>query len=221
MRSSLLLSALATTLLGSACITHVETDPYDDFGSLTIEYTFGGLSCRDAGVDRVYVEVDGTRDGDAFTVSCAEFDYGITIDSLRDGRYDVYIEGKDIDGNLLYSTRDSVRVDAFAHQVYTIDVGFETGQLTVYWTFEGSGRCDDIRSIRIRLHDGNGYAYDDDTYDCDFGGLVYDLMPKGVWYLDIDAIDFGNRITYRASDVALFVESNASNDYTVDLIEVR
>lgn len=221
MRSSLLLSALAITLLGSACYTYVEPAPYDDFGSLTIEYTFGGLSCRAAGVDRIYIEVDGTRDGDAFDVSCAEFDYGITIDNLRDGRYDVYIEGKDIDGNLLYSARDTARVVAYSHQVYTIDAGFETGQLTIYWTFEGSGRCDDIRSLRVRLHDGNGYVYDDDTYDCTFSGLVYDLMPKGAWYLDLDAIDFGNRVTYRATDVALYVEANAGNDYTVDLFEVR
>ncbi len=218
MRSSLLLASLALPLLGSACVVGVEDPYYDDGrGSLTIEYTFGGRSCFDAGVDRIFVDVSGTRDGDSFSLTCAEYDYGVTIDHLREGSYDVYIEGKDVDGNVLFESRDRVSVVAYAHQTYVIDVDNETGSLTIYWTFDGSGRCGDIERLRVRLHDGRGYVYDDASYDCVYEGIVYDAMPKGTWFLDIDSVDYSGRLIDRATDIAVFVEAGSTNAYTVDL----
>lgn len=218
----LMLSALAATALSSACYIDVDNDDHRRTGSLTLQYSFGGLDCTSAGVDRIDIRVIGSRDDYVDTLRCRAFERGVTIDGLLEGTYDVSIEGRSYDGDVIYALDTaSVRVRGFTSQSYDVDVPDVSGALTIYWTFAGSGRCGEVFDLRVLLVDPDGFVYDDDTYDCEFGGITYDVLPSGRWRLSLDALDSRGRVVYRASDLDLRVLARSSNEYTVDLTEVR
>lgn len=92
-----------------------------------------------------------------------------------------------------------------------------TGDLGLYWTFDGFGGCGVVEEVRVTLLDPDGFIYDDALYDCDYEGVVYEDLDEGFWSVDLDGIDRYGRVQYRSGPQTVDVIGEAHNDYTIDL----
>lgn len=216
------ITAILTAALGSsACyVTVDDTRPHARTGDLTLRYSFDGRDCIAAGVDRIAIDVRGivSRDRYTDTLSCSSFVDGVTIENLIEDEYEVTIEGRTFSGDLLYSLdRRTIGVVAYTHQEYDFDLFGSTGSLTVYWTFDGYGDCGMVDDVRVRLIDPEGFVYDDARYNCEYGGIVYDVLSSGRWRITLEGMSFGGRVLYRMADHDIEVIPSASNEYTIDL----
>src|SRR3954468_21607083 len=104
-----------------------------------VDWTFGGLSCAEAGVDRIEFSIaGGVRSPDHF--SCAQAGAGANLGSFLNGNYQLPVSGFDVDGNLLYQTTQSIQVRGSRLNKFPIDlpqVAQVTGDVTLHWTFAG------------------------------------------------------------------------------------
>ena len=210
------LAALLVAVASGSCICVVTSSTSD----LTILYTFDGLTCNNAGVEVIAVSVAGVDvdDGAYYEVDCTRFSEGLTISDLRTGSYDVDIEALDFRNVVIYARYGvPIEVDEDVGNRYDIDVPSLKGQLTLYWTFEGSDQCLDVVDVHVTAVDPAGLVYDDSDYACDTVGVIYDDAYAGVWSISMDGIDSANRILYTARNQAVTVRPNASNEYTIDL----
>ena len=223
MRFAKLTALLVPAITASACYIDID-DPYysTNTGDLTLRYAFEGQPCDRAGVSRIFISMRGRHTGDTFTDlhSCSVFD-GITIENLLEDTYDVRIEGRGPGGEVLYNlAQRQVEVTAFRHQSYSLDVPFAmaaTGELSIYWTFDGFGDCYEVADVRVRIWGPEGALYEDTIYPCDFGGVLYDSARPGTWSVSLEGLSPSGRLLYAADDRLLDVFAGASNDYTIDL----
>jgi hypothetical protein len=104
-----------------------------------VDWTFGGLSCADAGVDRIDFAVAGeVVSPDHYT--CVEAGVGASLGSFLDGNYQLTVSGFDPAGNLVYQTTQTIQVRGTRKNVFPIDlpqVAQFTGDVTLHWTFGG------------------------------------------------------------------------------------
>lgn len=222
--------AILPALFLSACIFEIHEDGnyQDDYADLTLNFTFDGLDCEAAGVDRIRVDVQGLYMGDVFRddLSCRSYRNGLLIENLYPDTYEVTIDGFDALGNQIYRMNQPQRleVSSWRYEQYTLDVPSEApvnaGTLTVYWTFDGDGACNTVQDIRAVLIDENGVLYDDARYPCDFGGIAYDDLPAGLWTIELTAIDAMGRTEFKSPEQNIVVFANAANDYTLDLLSM-
>lgn len=211
------LAVVLVAVAGGSCICVVSPGRAD----LTIFYTFDEMRCDDAGVDRIRVSLNGidVDDGSVQEADCSTFSDGITVHALRPGRYDVDVEGIDFTGEVIYASYGlTMRVVDTASNEYDIDVPYLTGQLTLYWTFQGDPACLEVQEVRVTAVDPAGFVWDDSRYPCDFAGIIYDDVPAGVWSVTLDGIDATDRVVYSATDAAVTVFAGRTNEYTVDLV---
>ncbi len=222
MRFAKLTALLVPAITASACYIDIE-DPYytTDYGDITLQYSFDGQSCDRAGVDRIMISLSGRSTGDFYSdnLACNRFDE-LTLDHMSEDTYDVTIEGRDRSGALLYSLERRIDVDAFRHQSYNLDVPAVMGafsELSLYWTFEGFGDCLDVSDVRIQLWGPRGTLYEDTTYPCDFGGVLYESVQPGLWSVTLEGLSPSGRSLYVASDRNLDIFAGSNNSYTIDL----
>ena len=221
MRSQLAIFGLLPLVIGTGCQVYVDDGPRTRLGDLTIRYTFDHADCDQAGVDRIRVDIRGIDEGDGYfdTVSCSSYRFGITIENLREDRYEVTVEGLSRQGDVLYSNPTTDVVDVFRgeeheYTIATIGVG---GALRVFWTFDGSGFCGAVTEIRVTAVDPDGVLFDDARYPCDFEGVEYSSVQDGLWTVSMDALDDTGRILYQTRDRGVVVIRGADNSYTLDL----
>jgi hypothetical protein len=133
-------------------------------GSLVVAYRLSsGISCEDAGVDRVRVFLDDGEDYDR-EANCVEGD--VEFDDVDAGNYDVTIEGSDIDGDVIMDNID----DDTSRSVEVLGDGTETllndavlgdtpGILQIQWDF-GAQNCDlaDIDSFSVEAYEWDGFG---------------------------------------------------------------
>ncbi|HET7787759.1 MAG TPA: hypothetical protein VIR81_00735 [Myxococcales bacterium] len=104
-----------------------------------VDWTFGGLSCADAGVDRIEFAIAGeVLSPDHF--SCSQATVGASLGSFLDGNYQLTVSGFDTAGNLVYQTTQTIQVRGTRKNVFPIDlpqVAQFTGDVTLHWTFGG------------------------------------------------------------------------------------
>jgi hypothetical protein len=122
--------ALAAALsLAAACA------PMRD--DLTVDWTFGGKSCADAGVAFIQVHIDGeVLTPDRFT--CAQAGKGAYLGRYLVGPYNLTVQGLDANNNVIYQSTVQVEVKRGGAEV-PVDVLPSTtdGSVTLHWTFHG------------------------------------------------------------------------------------
>ena len=218
MKKTQLLLALSTLFLASGCVV-VTHDGGDTTGDLTVTWpNFDGLSCSQAGVDTVEVQL---LDATASTVlDDATFDCGAggaTWNALDPGDYVVYVDAYDSYGNDIWQATVDASVFVGSND-YTADFYQVDGSLTVSYTFGGSGICGAVYDVHIHVEDDYGNVYDDSTDACSDGGyFYYDSIPAGDYYVTLDGLDSTGRNIYESNVKTVTVVAGSSNPYTVNL----
>lgn len=206
-------------LISSACVIAVES-PDRPEGRVSAQYAFDGLDCEDVGVDLIELTLE-REDGFDWrreTIACASADGFFTFAGLDPGIYLLRVDGLRADGRMIF-TADVADIDVRrgAQEDVWIDARSLSSELSLYWTFEGSGACGAVREVRVRLTDEQGEIYDDARYPCDFEGVIYDDIRPGIWTARIEGLGVHERILFWKQVEALDVQVSATNAYTIDL----
>jgi hypothetical protein len=104
---------------------------------LTVDWTFAGKTCADAGVAFIEVHIDGeVLSPDKFT--CAEAGKGAYLGRYLIGRYTLTVSGLDASSSVIYQTSVQVDVRRGGTEV-AVDAApsTTTGSATLHWTFDG------------------------------------------------------------------------------------
>src|SRR2546426_11564024 len=122
--------ALATVLSLAAACTPVRED-------LSVDWTFGGKSCADAGVAFIQVHIDGeVLNPDHFT--CAQANKGAYLGRYLIGRYNLTVQGLDGTNRVIYQSTVTVDVKRGGTEI-ALDAAPSNadGSVTLHWTFDG------------------------------------------------------------------------------------
>lgn len=202
-----------------ACLPLTSACDYDE-ADARFRVEFDGLTCEDAGVDVAEVTIE--RQGGAFlssaTVQCIGDSLDFTLSDVEEGTYLVSLTAFDADGRLLYDNDDGDIVfldDGFS--LVDIDVPPSTGDLTIFWTFEGDDRCGAVDDVSVLLEDPFSSVFDDADYPCDFGGVTYDQIIAGLWRVSLRGRNGDNQILFRADGRDVRVVANTDSRVTIDL----
>src|SRR5437870_7531606 len=104
---------------------------------LTVDWTFGGKSCTEAGVAFITVHIDGeVLNPDHFT--CAQADKGAYLGRYLTGTYTLTVSGLDASQNVIYQSTVQVQVKRGGTEV-AVDAAPSSsdGSATLRWTFGG------------------------------------------------------------------------------------
>src|SRR5512140_496526 len=86
-----------------------------------VDWTFGGLSCADAGVERIDFSIAGeVLSPDSFT--CVQAPVGAGLGSFLNGNYQLTVSGFDSAGNLVYQTTQTIQVRGTRLNKFPIDL---------------------------------------------------------------------------------------------------
>lgn len=179
---------------------------------------FGGLECDSAGVDEVDVRIRRGGYEIGRTLECDDRIVAFSLSDLDYGTYVFVVEAFDRSGHLLYDNGSGDRV--FLEHGFTLvdlDIPPSPGDLTIWWTFDGSEVCGGVDVVDVVAEDPFGYVFDDDPYPCTYRGVTYDNVIAGGWLLSLRARSADNRILFRALDRGVRVRAYADNVYTIDL----
>jgi len=128
------LDLAAALALAAAC-----APPRDD---LTVDWTFAGKTCADAGVALIDVHIDGeVLTPDRFTCvdpNTGAYNKAAYLGRYLDGRYTLTVSGLDASANVIYTTSVQVDVRRGGTEV-AVDAAPSTtnGSATLRWTFDG------------------------------------------------------------------------------------
>ena len=90
-------------------------------GQLVVDWTFGGLSCADAGVDTIQMEVAGeVLSPDHF--SCAQAPGGADLGVYYAGDYQLTLTGLDASGSITHQVTQTLRVVGGRKNEFAVDV---------------------------------------------------------------------------------------------------
>lgn len=85
-----------------------------------VDWTFGGLSCADAGVDTIQFSIAGERlSPDRFF--CRDAPVGAGLGSFLNGSYQLTVSGFDANGNLLYESTQTLQVRGSRLNQFAVD----------------------------------------------------------------------------------------------------
>ena len=127
MRRILMLSLIAAAACGPSS------------GELEVSWTFGGLSCADAGVATIYMQVaNEVLSPDHF--SCQEAAGGAGLGVYYAGDYQVTIQGADANGVITHELTQTLRVVGGRQNQYALDVprvaATTTASANLSWIFD-------------------------------------------------------------------------------------
>jgi len=106
---------------------------------VVVYWTFGGLSCADAGVATIRVDIAG----EVLTpnhFSCAAAGQGASLGTYLNGDYQLTVSGFDANGALSYQSSQTLNVRANRDNVFSVDVpqvAATSGDVTLHWSFSG------------------------------------------------------------------------------------
>ncbi|RMG20914.1 MAG: hypothetical protein D6729_02020 [Deltaproteobacteria bacterium] len=186
-------------------------------GDLAVYWDFGGKDCSAAGVSEVRaILYDPSNEllGDARYPCDAG---GVEWTLVQPGTYTVLLQALSDFGEVTWAAEATLMATAGAANDYTVTLEHVAGNLTLYWTFEGSGVCGAVAEVRVQLSDASGRTVDDSRYDCSFGGVTYDELPEGSYTATLEGLDGAGLILYRAAGVTTTVIRDRTSEYTIDL----
>lgn len=187
---------------------------------LTLVYTFDGLLCDSAGVRNIELEVVGLELGEGVEdiFPCSSIINGIVL-NLAPDLYEVSIFGYALEGALLYATESplEVRLSADDDQRVSVDVPSTSGDLTLFWEFDGLTTCGFVDDVRVRLIDPFDVVYDDARYDCRSQGVFYPNLQTGEWLVQMTALGATGDVLFRSEEQVVQVLQDESLEYVIDL----
>lgn len=202
----------------SGCYLAVDADYYDDeYGDVVISYTFDGLPCDRADVDRIEISLVGEVYGDAYydTLDCGRFRDGVIVYDMYSDQYELIVVGLSADGRALYSMERprSLYVAPGTQNEVLVYLLSATGSLGVSWSFSGTAGCGEVVDVRVTLRDPSGALYDDARHPCDSGGVEYVFLEPGRWTVELQALNDVGRVIFRLAAREIVVEERAFNEY--------
>ncbi|MGZ6125721.1 MAG: hypothetical protein ACXWLR_12225 [Myxococcales bacterium] len=106
---------------------------------VVVYWTFGGLSCADAGVATIQVDVAGeVLTPNQFT--CAQAGQGASLGRYLYGNYQLTVSGFDANAALTYQVTQTLTVRGGSNNTFAVDVpqvAATSGDVTLHWTFSG------------------------------------------------------------------------------------
>src|SRR5437763_16750816 len=156
------LTVLAVTLCAAAACAPTRQP-------VEVDWTFGGVSCADAGVATIQIDVDGqVLDPKQFT--CDQAGRGAALGEFLTGPYTLTVTGFDGDGNVVYQTTQGIQVRHGVSNVFSIDAAPTTGSATLHWSFAGkSCAAAGVTSVQISVDDT--VITDASGFPCSSGGI--------------------------------------------------
>lgn len=160
-----------------------------------VDWTFGGLSCVDAGVETIQFSIAGeVLSPDHFT--CAQATVGAGLGSFLNGNYQLTVSGFDVAGNLLYQSTQTIQVRGTRLNKFPIDVtqvAQVTGDVTLHWTFGGKS-CAAAGIPVVHVSVDNQVITDGNTADlpCTSGGIdgtTITPLSQGQHSFDLVGVD--------------------------------
>ena len=210
---------LGVASMAAGCYIDVDGDLYSDgYGDVTIDYTFDGLQCDQAGVDRIRIALEGRTFGDAFydTVRCAGFRDGVVVYDMFADEYDLYVDGLARDGSVLYASNRPtfVRVRDNASNFASVNLGYAAADLALTWSFPGNTQCSEVAVVAVTLRDPDGFIYDDSRYPCGLGRVEYGGVLPGQWSVEMRAFDASDGLVFRLRESVFRVVDQSFNEYS-------
>jgi hypothetical protein len=177
-----------------------------------VDWTFGGLSCADAGVEDIQFAIAGeVLSPDHF--SCAQAPVGASLGSFVNGDYQLTVSGLDPAGNLLYQTTQTVQVRGTRLNQFPVDVQAvaptspDSASANLTWTFSNPTQASldcaaaGVTQVQIFVDPGpDGFGgIDAGTVACSTNGIQgasVDGLTEGTHSFAILGIDAGH-LLYR------------------------
>ena len=170
---------------------------------VVVYWTFGGLSCADAGVATIQVDVAGeVLSPNQFT--CAQAGQGASLGRYLHGDYQLTVSGFDASAALIYQVTQTLNVRGGQDNTFNVDatpVASTSGDVTLHWTFSGKSCAQAGITVMhvsvdgLVLTDVNGKA----DLPCSQGGVdgttVSPLAP-GQHSFDLVGVDSGGTARY-------------------------
>lgn len=132
-------------LLAAAC------GPTREWVPVEVNWTFGGKSCADAGVDSIQIDVEGEiLTPNKFT--CQQADLGADLGEWITGPYTWTVTGFDAAGNIIFQTTQAVQIHRGGKNVIPFDAAPTTGDVAITWTFAGQTcAAAGVSSVRVSI----------------------------------------------------------------------
>jgi hypothetical protein len=188
-----------------------------------VNWTFAGLSCADAGVDRIEFAIAGeVLSPDHFT--CGQATVGASLGSFLDGNYQLTVSGFDTAGNLVYQTTQTIQVRGTRKNVFPVDlpqVAQFTGDVTLHWTFGGKS-CAAAGIPVVHVSVDNQVITDGNTADlpCSQGGIdgtTITPLSQGQHSFDIVGVDGAGNSKYALNGFLVTVAAGQNTIASPDL----
>jgi hypothetical protein len=188
-----------------------------------VDWTFGGLSCADAGVDRIEFSIAGeVLSPDHFT--CVQAPVGASLGGFLNGNYQLTVSGFDAAGNLVYQTTRTIQVRGTRLNQFPIDlpqVAQFTGDVTLHWTFAGKS-CAAAGIPVVHVSVDNQVITDGNTADlpCSSAGIdgtTITPLSQGQHSFDIVGVDANGNSKYALNGLLVTVAAGQNNVVSPDL----
>jgi len=195
----------------------IEVNAISHLGELGISWSFAGETrCSVAGVVDVGVTLYDPSGAlyDQQTFSCAVG--GVFWENVTPGEWTLVLTGHDSFGDPVYRASGPFTVQAGVASDYNVDLAWQAGQTTLFWTFGGSATCGSVGTVWVQVRDAAGQIWDEANYACNSGGVVYDVMVKGDYTVSMEGM-IGTTAAYGAYNASFSTVANTSKEYVVDL----
>lgn len=189
-----------------------------------VDWTFGGLSCVDAGVDRIEFSIAGeVLSPDHF--SCTQATVGASLGSFLNGNYQLTVSGFDAAGNLVYQTTQTIQVRGTRTNVFPVDlpqVAQVTGDVTLHWTFGGkSCAAAGIAVVHVSVDnqvitDGNN-SPDLPCASAGVDGTTITPLSQGQHSFDLVGVDSAGNAKYALNGFLVTVAAGQNTIASPDL----
>ena len=223
--STRILSALALLVAvasGTGCV-YVYDGPEisNEPGDISFQWSFAGETrCASAGVDEVGVQILSVGGETLFEDVLDCQGGGLLVTDFLPGRYEIWLDAFNANGDLLYQGEDLVQV----HPAMENDAGLlvldrlvSEGALGLYWGFLYPTDRSDVYNcevagvyevdVEVIPLSGPGEAFVE-TFRCDEEGLLIDHLPAGTYQVTLVA--YGR---YQGQDLALYESSLQTEVY--------
>jgi hypothetical protein len=191
---------------------------------VVVYWTFNGVSCADAGVATIQVDIAGeVLTPNQFT--CAQAGQGASLGSYLHGSYQLTVSGFDANAVLTYQVTQTLPVRGGADNTFAVDVpqvAATSGDVTLHWTF--SGKTCAAAGIAVVHASVDGIVLTDASGRADLpcsqsgvdGTTVSPLSP-GQHSFDLVGVDSGGTARYALNGYTATAVAGQNAVYTPNL----
>jgi len=191
---------------------------------VVVIWTFGGLSCADAGVATIQFDIAGeVLTPNQFT--CAQAQGGADLGNYLLGRYELTVSGFDANGTLTHQVTQTLDVRRGGENDFNVDVpqvAASSGDVTLHWTFDKKS-CSQAGITVVHasvdgqvLTDGNNNP-DLPCSSSGVDGTTVSPLSPGQHTFDLVGVDGGGQSKYALNGFNVTVVAGQNAVYNPDL----